>query len=205
MVMFSYMLVIVDEFECQGMDFVVLSLQIGIFGVELWMFEMCSVIEVCMGFLVVDIYGLLEVMGLGVVSECVEIKDGLIIWEDYFYLEIIDFDFGEVLFDGEFGELVFMLLIKEVMLVVCYCMCDLMWLLFGMVCLGFCCMEKIIGCCDDMMIVCGVNVFLLQIEELILKYVVLLLYYQCVFGKEGLLDMLMVWIEVVLGVLVDVV
>lgn len=86
---------------------------------------MCKEIECCLGIIVLDIYGLLEVMGLGVVMECLEIIDGLIIWEDYFYFEIVNFYDGILFVDGEYGELLFIMLIKEVLLVICYCMCDL--------------------------------------------------------------------------------
>lgn len=124
MVILFYLLLILDEFCCQGFDLCDMFFVVGIFGVEFWINVMCQEIEVVFDMYVVDIYGLLEVFGLGVVNECVEIKDGLYIWEDYFYLEIIDLEIGEVLFDGEMGEFVFMMLIKEGLLMIWYRMWD---------------------------------------------------------------------------------
>ena len=152
-------------------------------------------IEKRMGTSAVDIYGLSEVMGPGVANECAETKDGPTIWEDHFYPEIIDPDTGEVLPDGEFGELVFTSLTKEAMPVVRYRTRDLTRLLPGTARAAFRRMEKITGRTDDMMIVRGVNVFPSQIEELILKHSELAPHYQCVLGKEGPLDTLTVRVE----------
>lgn len=169
-------------------------LWVGVFGVELWMLVMCVEIECWLGIIVLDIYGLLEVMGLGVVMECLEIVDGLIIWEDYFFLEIVNLDDGMLLEDGEYGELLFIILIKEVLLVICYCICDLMCLLLGIVWI-MCCMDCISGCSDDMLIICGVNVFFLQLEEEIFKFEYLVLYYQLEVNCCGYLDLLVVCVE----------
>ena len=199
----SYMLAIADEFERQGMDPAASSLQIGIFGAEPWTPEMRAAIEARMGLSAVDIYGLSEVMGPGVASECAETKDGPTIWDDHFYPEIIDPNTGDVLPDGEFGELVFTSLTKEAMPVVRYRTHDLTRQQTGNARPGFRRMEKITGRCDDMMIVRGVNVFPSQIEELILKHAALSPHYQCVLGKEGPLDTLTVRIEAALGAPAD--
>ena len=199
----SYMLAIADEFERQGMDPAASSLQIGIFGAEPWTPEMRSAIEARMGLSAVDIYGLSEVMGPGVASECAETKDGPTIWEDHFYPEIIDPETGEVLPDGEFGELVFTSLTKEAMPVVRYRTRDLTRLLPGTARPGFRRMEKITGRCDDMMIVRGVNVFPTQIEELILKRPELSAHYQCVLTREGPMDNLTVAVETRQGLAPD--
>ena len=191
----SYMLAIADEFERQGIDPASTSLRIGIFGAEPWTPEMRLAIERRMGISAVDIYGLSEVMGPGVANECAETKDGPTIWEDHFYPEIIDPDTGEVLPDGEFGELVFTSLTKEAMPVVRYRTRDLTRLLPGTARAAFRRMEKITGRTDDMMIVRGVNVFPSQIEELILKHAELAPHYQCVLGKEGPMDTLTVRVE----------
>jgi len=191
----SYMLAIADEFERQGIDPASTSLRIGIFGAEPWTPEMRLAIERRMGISAVDIYGLSEVMGPGVANECAETKDGPTIWEDHFYPEIIDPDTGEVLPDGEFGELVFTSLTKEAMPVVRYRTRDLTRLLPGTARAAFRRMEKITGRTDDMMIVRGVNVFPSQIEELILKHAELAPHYQCVLGKDGPMDTLTVRVE----------
>lgn len=126
MVTLFYCFNLIEELEWQlGGDVSGCLLWVGVFGVELWIQVMCKEIECCLGIIVLDIYGLLEVMGLGVVMECLEIIDGLIIWEDYFYFEIVNFYDGILFVDGEYGELLFIMLIKEVLLVICYCMCDL--------------------------------------------------------------------------------
>ncbi|WP_454736704.1 phenylacetate--CoA ligase PaaK [Cupriavidus necator] len=191
----SYMLAIADEFERQGIDPASSSLQVGIFGAEPWTPEMRLAIEKRMGISAVDIYGLSEVMGPGVANECAETKDGPTIWEDHFYPEVIDPDTGEVLPDGEFGELVFTSLTKEAMPVVRYRTRDLTRLLPGTARPAFRRMEKVTGRTDDMMIVRGVNVFPSQIEELILKHAELAPHYQCVLSKEGHMDALTVRVE----------
>ncbi|AJY13085.1 phenylacetate--CoA ligase [Burkholderia dolosa] len=190
----SYMLSIADEFERQGLDPAQSSLRIGIFGAEPWTNDMRVAIEQRMGIDAVDIYGLSEVMGPGVASECVETKDGPTIWEDHFYPEIIDPETGEVLPDGELGELVFTSLTKEALPIVRYRTRDLTRLLPGTV-RTMRRMEKITGRSDDMMIVRGVNVFPTQIEEQLLKQRALAPHYQIVLTKEGPLDVLTLNVE----------
>ncbi len=190
----SYMLSIADEFERQGMNPSESSLRIGIFGAEPWTNDMRSAIEKRMNIDAVDIYGLSEVMGPGVASECAETKDGPTIWEDHFYPEIIDPETGEVLPDGELGELVFTSLTKEALPIVRYRTRDLTRLLPGTA-RTMRRMEKITGRSDDMMIVRGVNVFPTQIEELLLKQQALAPHYQIVLTKEGPLDVLTLNVE----------
>ena len=190
----SYMLSIADEFERQGVRPADSSLRIGIFGAEPWTNEMRTAIENRMGIDAVDIYGLSEVMGPGVASECAETKDGPTIWEDHFYPEIIDPETGEVLPDGELGELVFTSLTKEALPIVRYRTRDLTRLLPGSA-RTMRRMEKITGRSDDMMIVRGVNVFPTQIEELLLKQHALAPHYQIVLTKEGPLDVLTLNVE----------
>jgi phenylacetate-CoA ligase len=164
----SYMLAILDEFRAQGVNPAKSSLRIGIFGAEPWTNAMRAEIEQTFDMHAVDIYGLSEVIGPGVANECVETKDGLHVWEDHFYPEIINPETGTVLPDGETGELVFTSLTKEGMPVVRYRTRDLTRLLPGTA-RSMRRIEKITGRSDDMMIVRGVNVFPTQIEELILK------------------------------------
>jgi phenylacetate-CoA ligase len=190
----SYMLSIADELERQGVDPAQCSLRIGIFGAEPWTNDMRSAIEKRMGIDAVDIYGLSEVMGPGVASECAETKDGPTIWEDHFYPEIIDPETGEVLPDGELGELVFTSLTKEALPIIRYRTRDLTRLLPGTA-RTMRRMEKITGRSDDMMIVRGVNVFPTQIEELLLKQHALAPHYQIVLTKEGPLDVLTLNVE----------
>jgi phenylacetate-CoA ligase len=190
----SYMLSIADELERQGIDPAQCSLRIGIFGAEPWTNDMRSAIEKRMGIDAVDIYGLSEVMGPGVASECAETKDGPTIWEDHFYPEIIDPETGEVLPDGELGELVFTSLTKEALPIIRYRTRDLTRLLPGTA-RTMRRMEKITGRSDDMMIVRGVNVFPTQIEELLLKQHALAPHYQIVLTKEGPLDVLTLNVE----------
>ena len=190
----SYMLSIADELERQGVDPAQCSLRIGIFGAEPWTNDMRSAIEKRMGIDAVDIYGLSEVMGPGVASECAETKDGPTIWEDHFYPEIIDPETGEVLPDGELGELVSTSLTKEALPIIRYRTRDLTRLLPGTA-RTMRRMEKITGRSDDMMIVRGVNVFPTQIEELLLKQKALAPHYQIVLTKEGPLDVLTLNVE----------
>ncbi|WP_175906601.1 phenylacetate--CoA ligase PaaK [Burkholderia seminalis] len=190
----SYMLSIADEIERQGLDPVQSSLRIGIFGAEPWTNDMRVAIEQRMGIDAVDIYGLSEVMGPGVASECVETKDGPTIWEDHFYPEIIDPETGEVLPDGELGELVFTSLTKEALPIIRYRTRDLTRLSPGTA-RTMRRMEKITGRSDDMMIVRGVNVFPTQIEEQLLKQRALAPHYQIVLTKEGPLDVLTLNVE----------
>jgi phenylacetate-CoA ligase len=190
----SYMLSIADEMEREGIAPAHCSLRIGIFGAEPWTNDMRAAIEKRMGIDAVDIYGLSEVMGPGVASECVETKDGPTIWEDHFYPEIVDPRTGEVLPDGELGELVFTSLTKEALPIVRYRTRDLTRLLPGTA-RTMRRMEKITGRSDDMMIVRGVNVFPTQIEELLLKQPTLAPHYQIVLTKEGPLDVLTLNVE----------
>ncbi|MFJ1747782.1 phenylacetate--CoA ligase PaaK [Streptomyces sp. NPDC088116] len=164
----SYMLTLLDEFERQGVDPRTTSLQVGIFGAEPWTEEMRREIEERFAIDAVDIYGLSEVMGPGVSQECVETKDGLHIWEDHFYPEVIDPFTGEVLPEGEEGELVFTSLTKEAMPVIRYRTRDLTRLLPGTARV-FRRMEKVTGRTDDMVILRGVNLFPTQIEEIVLR------------------------------------
>ena len=198
----SYMLAIADEFERQGIDPQTSSLRIGIFGAEPWTNDMRSAIEKRMAIDAVDIYGLSEVMGPGVASECIETKDGPTIWEDHFYPEIIHPETGEPVADGEMGELVFTSLTKEALPIIRYRTRDLTRLLPGTA-RSMRRMEKITGRSDDMMIIRGVNVFPSQIEELILKRAELAPHYQCVLTREGPMDDLKVLIETKPGVSPD--
>jgi phenylacetate-CoA ligase len=198
----SYMLAIADEFERQGIDPKTSSLRVGIFGAEPWTNDMRAAIEKRMNIDAVDIYGLSEVMGPGVASECIETKDGPTIWEDHFYPEIINPDTGEPVADGEMGELVFTSLTKEALPIIRYRTRDLTRLLPGTA-RTMRRMEKITGRSDDMMIIRGVNVFPSQIEELILKRAELAPHYQCVLTREGPMDDLKVLVETKPGVSPD--
>ena len=190
----SYMLSILDEFTKQGLDPRASSLKVGIFGAEPWTNQMRGEIEQAFDMHAVDIYGLSEVMGPGVANECVETKDGLHIWEDHFYPEIIDPMTGKVLPDGEIGELVFTSLTKQAMPVIRYRTRDLTRLLPGTA-RTMRRMEKITGRSDDMMIIRGVNVFPTQIEELLLKIDALAGHYQIVLTRENRLDEMEVLVE----------
>ena len=165
----SYMLTIVDEFEKQGLDPAASSLQVGIFGAEPWTEQMRAEIEERMDMHAVDIYGLSEVMGPGVSQECVESKDGLHIWEDHFYPEVVDPLDAVPLRDGEEGELLFTSLTKEALPIIRYRTRDLTRLLPGSARPGMRRMQKITGRSDDMIILRGVNVFPTQIEEIVLR------------------------------------
>jgi len=164
----SYMLAILDEFKRQRIDPRQSSLRIGIFGAEPWTNAMRAEIEQAFDMDATDIYGLSEVIGPGVAQECIETKDGLHIWEDHFYPEVIDPDTGEVLPDGEIGELVFTSLTKEAFPVIRYRTRDLTRLLPGTARPGMRRMEKVTGRSDDMIILRGVNLFPTQIEEVLL-------------------------------------
>ncbi len=183
----SYMQVIVEEFVRQGVDPRSTSLKIGIFGAEPWTEAMRREIETNAGIDAVDIYGLSEVMGPGVASECIESKDGPVIWEDHFYPEIIHPETGELLPDGEEGELVFTSLTKEAFPVIRYRTRDLTRLL-PPTSRAFRRMGKIVGRSDDMLIIRGVNVFPTQIEELVLKHGKLSPLYQILVTRDGNLD-----------------
>lgn len=190
----SYMLAILDEFRKQGLDPRKSSLRIGIFGAEPWTNAMREEIEEAFDLHAVDIYGLSEVMGPGVASECVETKDGLHIWEDHFYPEVINPVTGEVLPDGEKGELVFTSLTKEAMPVIRYRTRDLTRLLPGTA-RSLRRMEKVTGRSDDMMIVRGVNVFPTQIEEKLLTIPTLSVHYQIILTREGRMDEMEIQVE----------
>jgi phenylacetate-CoA ligase len=190
----SYMLSLVDELERQGIDPRSTSLKVGIFGAEPWTNRMRAEMEQRLDMHAVDIYGLSEVIGPGVANECVETKDGLHVWEDHFYPEVVDPVTGEVLEDGERGELVFTSLTKEAMPVVRYRTRDLTRLLPGTA-RTMRRMEKVTGRSDDMMIIRGVNVFPTQIEELILRVPALSPHFQCVLTRPDRLDELTVRVE----------
>ena len=190
----SYMQVIIEEFARQGLDAREMSLRIGIFGAEPWTEAMRREIEGKAGIDAVDIYGLSEVMGPGVASECVESKDGPVIWEDHFLPEIIDPQTGEVLPDGEEGELVFTTLTKEALPVIRYRTRDLTRLL-PPTSRSMRRMGKIVGRSDDMLIIRGVNMFPSQVEEVVLQHGQLSGQYQLVVTREGLLDQVTVRCE----------
>ena len=198
----SYMQVIVEEFVRQGLDPVQSSLKVGIFGAEPWTEAMRREIEGKAGIDAVDIYGLSEVMGPGVASECIESKDGPVIWEDHFYPEIIDPETGEVLPDGSEGELVFTTLTKEALPVIRYRTRDLTRLL-PPTSRSFRRIGKIVGRSDDMLIIRGVNVFPTQIEEIVLAHPQLSGQYQIQVSREGPLDKVGVRCELQPGVVLS--
>ncbi len=191
----SYSLVIAEEFERQGIAPEDISLKVGIFGAEPWGEGMRHEIERKLGIDAIDIYGLTEVMGPGVANECIETKDGPVIWEDHFYPEIIDPETGEVLPDGEEGELVFTSLTKEAFPVIRYRTRDLTRLL-PPTARSFRRIGKITGRSDDMLIIRGVNVFPTQIEEMILRDQRLAGNYQVVVTRDGHMDNLEVRCEI---------
>jgi phenylacetate-CoA ligase len=190
----SYMLAVVDEMERQGVDPRRTSLKVGIFGAEPWTDDMRRELEGRLDMHAVDIYGLSEVMGPGVAQECVETKDGLHIWEDHFYPEVVDPLTDEVLPDGAKGELVFTSLSKQATPVVRYRTRDLTRLLPGTA-RPMRRMEKVTGRSDDMIILRGVNLFPTQIEELILRTPELSPHFQCVLRRDGRLDTMTVRVE----------
>jgi phenylacetate-CoA ligase len=191
----SYMQVLIEEFVRQGVDPRGSSLRVGIFGAEPWTEAMRKEIEAAADMRAVDIYGLSEVMGPGVASECVETQDGPVIWEDHFYPEIIDPHSGAVLPDGEDGELVFTTLTKEALPVVRYRTRDLTRLL-PPTARSMRRMGKIVGRSDDMLIIRGVNVFPTQVEEIVLQHGQLSGQYQLIVTRQGNLDALEVRCEV---------
>jgi phenylacetate-CoA ligase len=191
----SYMQVLIEEFERIGVDPRSMSLRTGIFGAEPWTEAMRAEIQNKAGIKAVDIYGLSEVMGPGVSSECVETQDGPVVWEDHFYPEIIDPDTGAVLPDGSEGELVFTSLTKEALPIIRYRTRDLTRLL-PPTARSFRRMGKIVGRSDDMLIIRGVNVFPTQIEELVLRQPELGGQYQIIVTREGHLDQVQVRCEV---------
>lgn len=194
----SYMQVIIEEFQRQGLDARNSSLKAGIFGAEPWTEAMRHEIESKAGIDAVDIYGLSEIMGPGVASECVESKDGPVIWEDHFYPEIIDPETGEVLPDGQEGELVFTSLSKEALPMIRYRTRDLTRLL-PPTSRSFRRMGKIVGRSDDMLIIRGVNMFPTQIEEIVLQHDKLSGQYQLNVTRDGNLDKVAVRCELQQG------
>ena len=190
----SYMLSILDEYRRQGLDPRKSPLQVGIFGAEPWTNAMREEVEQAFDMHAVDIYGLSEVMGPGVSCECVESKDGLHIWEDHFYPEIIDPETGAVLPDGALGELVFTSLSKEAFPIIRYRTRDLTRLLPGTA-RSMRRMEKVTGRSDDMMILRGVNVFPTQIEEQLMKVPQLAAHFQIELVKKGPMDHMIVHVE----------
>jgi len=190
----SYMLALIDEMQRQGFDLRASSLKVGIFGAEPWTEDMRREMEQRLDMHAIDIYGLSEVMGPGVANECVETKDGLHVWEDHFYPEVVDPETGEVLADGERGELVFTSLTKEALPVIRYRTRDLTRLLPGTA-RSMRRMEKVTGRTDDMIILRGVNLFPTQIEELILRIPGLSPHYQCVLTRPNRMDEMTVRVE----------
>jgi len=190
----SYALSILDEFAAQGIDPRDSSLEVGIFGAEPWTNAMREEIEQAFDMHAVDIYGLSEIMGPGVSQECVETKDGLHIWEDHFYPEVIDPDTGAVLPDGELGELVFTSLTKEAFPIIRYRTRDLTRLLPGTA-RSMRRMEKVTGRSDDMMILRGVNVFPTQIEECLMQVKGLAPHFQIELSRAGRMDAMQVLCE----------
>jgi phenylacetate-CoA ligase len=191
----SYALSILDEFDAQGLDPRDCSLQVGIFGAEPWTNAMRLEIEQAFDMHAVDIYGLSEIMGPGVSMECVESKDGLHIWEDHFYPEIINPETGEVVTEGEQGELVFTSLTKEAFPIIRYRTRDLTRLLAGTA-RSMRRMEKVTGRSDDMIILRGVNVFPTQIEELIMQQPALAPHFQIELSRPDRMDQMRILTEV---------
>ncbi len=190
----SYMLNILEQFRAAGIDPRDSSLDVGIFGAEPWTNAMRAEVEDAFDMHAVDIYGLSEIMGPGVANECIETKDGLHIWEDHFYPEVIDPETGEVLPDGEIGELVFTTLTKEGLPMIRYRTRDLTRLLPGTA-RAMRRMEKITGRSDDMIILRGVNVFPTQVEELVLATPDLAPYFQIELTRDGRMDAMTVHVE----------
>ena len=195
----SYMLAISEEFRRQGLDARACSLRVGIFGAEPWTQGMRSEIEQRMGLDAVDIYGLSEVMGPGVANECIETKDGPVLWEDHFYPEIIDPETGDVLPDGEMGELVLTSLTKEALPVIRYRTRDRTRLL-PPTARSMRRIDRITGRTDDMLIIRGVNVFPSQVEELILAERRFAPHYYLELTREAHLDALAVHVEMLTDV-----
>ncbi len=194
----SYVLSILDEFREKGIDPRDTALAVGIFGAEPWTNSMRREIEDAFDMHAVDIYGLSEVIGPGVANECVETKDGLHIWEDYFYPEVINPETGDVLPDGEMGELVFTSLTKEAFPIIRYRTRDLTRLLSGTA-RSMRRMEKVTGRSDDMIILRGVNVFPTQIEEQILRCEGLAPHFQIELTRPDRMDAMTVHVEPVAG------
>ena len=196
----SYFLALVDHVKQLGLDPAETSLQIGVFGAEPWTEAMRTEIESTCRMHATDIFGLSEMMGPGVAQECVETKDGLTLWEDHFYPEVVDPLTDEPVPDGEEGELVLTALTREAMPVLRYRTRDLTRLLPGTARPGMRRMAKITGRSDDLMIVRGVNVFPTQIEELVLRTEGLAPHFQCILSRPGRMDELTVNVEATTGV-----
>ena len=194
----SYMLSILDEYHRQGRDPRKSPMKVGVFGAEPWTNAMRKEVEDAFDMHAVDIYGLSEIIGPGVASECVETKDGPHIWEDHFYPEVIDPETGEVLPDGELGELVFTSLTKEAFPIIRYRTRDLTRLLPGTA-RTMRRMEKVTGRSDDMMILRGVNVFPTQIEEQLMKVEALSAHFQIELTKKNRMDHMIVHCETLKG------
>ena len=190
----SYMLNIADEMDRQGIDPGDLSLRLGIFGAEPWTDAMRREIENRLKIDAVDLYGLSEVIGPGIAQECLESKDGPTIWEDHFYPEIINPKTGELVPEGEPGELVFTSLTKQAMPIIRYRTRDLSCLLPGSV-RTMRRMARITGRSDDMMIIRGVNVFPTQLEEHMLAIEALSPHYQIELSKQGNMDVMTLNVE----------
>ncbi len=191
----SYMLTLLDEFERQGVDPRSTSLKVGVFGAEPWTQEMRREIEERFAIDAVDIYGLSEIIGPGVAQECATTKDGLHVWEDHFFPEVVDPITGEVLPEGAHGELVLTSLTKEAMPVVRYRTRDLTRLLPGTAAAPFRRMEKVTGRSDDMIILRGVNLFPAQVEEIVLRTPGIAPHFQLRLTREGRMDHLTVRAE----------
>ncbi|HEX3782424.1 MAG TPA: phenylacetate--CoA ligase PaaK [Pseudonocardiaceae bacterium] len=191
----SYLLTLIDEFERAGLDPRASSLRVAILGAEPWTEQMRLEIEERLDLDAVDIYGLSEVMGPGVAQECAETKDGLHIWEDHFYPEVIDPIEETVLADGQSGELLFTSLTKQAMPIIRYRTRDLTRLLPGTARAGMRRMEKITGRTDDMIILRGVNLFPTQIEEIVLRTAGLAAHFQLVLSKKDRMDQLTIQVE----------
>jgi phenylacetate-CoA ligase len=191
----TYMLTILDEMERQGLDPRESSLNVGVFGAEPWTNKMRQSMEERTDFHAIDTYGLSELIGPGVAAESFETKDGPHVWEDHFYPEVIDPDTGEVLPDGQPGELVLTSLTKEAMPVIRYRTRDLTRLLPGTAFGAMRRIEKVVGRSDDMMIVRAVNVFPTQLEEFLLREPELTPHFQCHLDREGNMDTLLVKVE----------
>lgn len=194
----SYMLSILDEYRKQGFDPRKSPLKVGIFGAEPWTNAMRLEVEDAFDMHAVDIYGLSEVMGPGVANECVETKDGLHVWEDHFFPEVINPETGEVLPDGELGELVFTSLTKEAFPIIRYRTRDLTRLLPGTA-RTMRRMEKITGRSDDMIILRGVNVFPTQIEEQLMTVSTLAPHFQIELTRKGRMDHMVIHVESTIG------
>jgi phenylacetate-CoA ligase len=198
----SYMLVIAEEFVRQGLDPAACSMRAGVFGAEPWTEAMRAEVEARMGLDALDIYGLSEVMGPGVASECIETKDGAVIWEDHFYPEIVDPASGEVLPDGARGELVLTTLTREAQPMIRYRTRDLTVLL-PPTARAMRRMARVTGRSDDMLIIRGVNLFPSQIEEALLTCAGLTPHYQLEITRQTHLDELAVHVECVAAIAAD--